>query len=121
MAENHVNGDYDEEDEEFSECSRFSLLDSLARRDEQGRAVVLDRLERALASWWGKTDGGEEEGEEEEVREVRKLLQDHLWTALALRWNAPFADIRERMNKLLEKAKVGRVCVWVFVCGDLML
>ena len=117
MEENHVNGDFEEEeDEEFAECGRFSLLDSLARRDEGGRTLVLDRLERAFARWRGKMAAAQqeqqqqqqqqEEEEEEEVREARKLLEDHLWTALALRWNAPFADIRQRMNALLEEAKV---------------
>jgi hypothetical protein len=108
MVENHVgmNGDY-EEDEDFAECGRFSLLDSLARRDPQGRALILDRFERALTRWREQSAGpepGETEGES--AAEARKLLTDHLWTALALRWNAPFPDIRARMSQLLEAAKV---------------
>ena len=106
MAENHVgmNGDF-EEDEDFTECGRFSLLDSLARRDEQGRTHVLDRLDRAFVRWRGKAREEEEE-EEGEASEARKLLREHVWIALTLRWNAPFPDIRQRMQKLLEDAKV---------------
>ena len=100
MTENHVgmNGDF-EEDEDFTECGRFVLLDSLARRDEQSRSLVLDRLERAFPRW--------REEEKEGGEEAKKLLREHVCRALALRSNAPFVDIRQRMRKLLEDAKVG--------------
>ena len=102
MAENHVdmNGDF-EEDEDFTECGRFVLLDSLGIRDERSRSLVIDRLERAFTRW------REKEKEEGEVgEEARRLLREHVWRALALRSNAPFVDIRQRMRKLLEDAKV---------------
>ena len=102
MVDNHVhvNGEFGEDEDDFTECGRFSLLESLARRDEQDRALALDRLERALRSWREKAAdvGGS--------REAQKLLREHLWSALALRWNSPFVDIRLRMGKLLEDARV---------------
>ena len=104
MAENHVNGVF-EEDEDFTECGRFSMVDALARRDKQGRALVLDRLERALKRWREKAAEPEGEGGES-LRHAQKQLCDHLWSALTLRWNAPFDDIRERMSQVLEDAKV---------------
>ena len=108
MVENHVNDDgMFEEDDDFSECGRFSMFESLARREEQDRAPILDRLERALKSWREKTV---DNADGDSVREARKLLREHMWSALALRWNAPFKDIRLRMTKLLEDA---RVSMWV--------
>lgn len=113
MAENHhingsTNGDF--EDDEFTECGRFSLLDSLARRDEPGRAVVLDRLERAQKRWRETAAAAAESSSEnaQDQDSIQKLHRLHLWTALALRWNAPFMDIRTRMKKLLEDAKVSQ-------------
>lgn len=105
LVENHINGDGGfEEDEDFvSDCGRFIMFESLARREEQDRALALDRLERALKSWREKIS---ENSGEEDVRDAKKLLHEHLWSALALRWNAPFADVRLRMNKLLEDAQV---------------
>lgn len=105
LVENHVNGDGGfEEDEDFiNECGRFTMFESLARREEQDRSLALDRLERALKSWREKVA---ENGDEEGVRDAQKLLSEHLWSALALRWNAPFPDVRLRMNKLLEDAQV---------------
>ncbi|CAI8021574.1 Sestrin-1 [Geodia barretti] len=104
MTENHVgmNGDF-EEDEDFTECGRFVLLDSLARRDEQSRSLVMDRLERAFTRW--------REEEKEGGEEAKKLLREHVCRALALRSNAPFVDIRQRMGKLLEDAKLNKVPV----------
>jgi sestrin len=107
MVDNHVhvNGEFGEDEDDFTECGRFSLLESLARRDEQDRALALDRLERALRSWREKAAdvGGS--------REAQKLLREHLWSALALRWNSPFVDIRLRMGKLLEDARLNKVSV----------
>ena len=102
MTENHVgmNGDF-EEDEDFTECGRFVLLDSLARRDEAGRSLVIDRLERAFTRWREK-----EEEEGAVGNEAKKLLREHVWRAVALCSNAPFVDIRHGMQKLLEDAKV---------------
>ena len=119
MAENHVhdhvNGVFGEDDE-FTECGRFSMLDALARRDEQGRTLVLDRFERALKRWRERAADPDAIGED---GEAQKQLRGHLWSALALRWNAPFVDIRVRMAKLLEDAKVrlcGR-CKRVYTCN----
>ena len=104
FVENHVNANGEfEEDDDFTECGRFSLFESLARRGEQDRAPVLDRLERALKSWREKAA---KDGASESVREAQKLLCEHLWSALALQWNAPFVDVRLRMAKLLEDARV---------------
>lgn len=108
MVDNHVhvNGEFGEDEEDFTECGRFSLLEALARRDEQDRALALDRLERALRSWRERAADGAGEPESESAREAEKMLREHLWSALALRWNSPFVDIRLRMGKLLEDAQV---------------
>ena len=107
MADNHVhiNGEFEEDEEDFTECGRFSLLEALARRDEQDRALALDRLERALRSWREKA-ADLDNGDSESARDAEKMLREHLWSALALRWNSPFVDIRLRMGKLLEDARV---------------
>lgn len=121
MAENHVNGF--EEDEDFAECGRFSMVDALARRDKQGRALVLDRLERALRRWREIAADPEAvigEGGGESVRDAQKQLCEHLWSALTLRWNAPFEDIRERMSVLLEDAKVN-ICLQYQYLSPLIL
>ena len=102
MAQNHINGSSNgdfEEDDEIADSGRCSMLDSLAGRDEQGRAVVLDRMERSLKRL-------REKSEAERDQDAPRMLREHLWTALALRWNAPFSDVRLRMVKLLEDAKV---------------
>lgn len=105
QVEIHVNGDggFEEDEDYVNECGRFTMFESLARREEQDRALALDRLERALKSWREKVI---ENCDEEGVRDAQKLLSEHLWSALALRWNAPFPDVRLRMNKLLEDAQV---------------
>ena len=90
-----------EDDVDYGECGRFSLFESLARRDEQDRAPILDNLERAVRTWSEKTTN-----EGEECEQSRVLLRNHLWSVLALRCNAPFEDIRIRMKKLLEDTRV---------------
>lgn len=106
QVENHVNGEFEEDEDFINECGRFTLFESLARREEQDRALALDRLERALKSWREKAA---ETCDDESVRDAKKLLYEHLWSALSLRWNAPFLDVRIRMNKLLEDARVSSI------------
>lgn len=106
MAENHILDDGEfEDDVDFLECSRFSFFEGLARREEQEWAPVLDALDRVMRIWSAKVKNGASK----EVSETRRLLQEHLSTALALRWNAPFKEIRQRMSKLLEEAAVSRL------------
>ena len=102
MAENHVADDEYEEDMDLSECSRFSLFEILARRDDQDMAPVLDFLERVVKIWRARVKSGADE----EASEANKLLREHLLAALTLRWNAPFKEIRQRMTKLLKEAAV---------------
>ena len=61
MAENHIEDDEYEEDMDLSECTRFSLFEILARRDDQDMAPALDFLERVVKIWRARMKSGENE------------------------------------------------------------
>ena len=99
---NHIADNcYEEEEIDVFEREEETLLffAGLLRRDEGERACFMDHLEKSLKLWISRPDD----------LKAQKLLTVHLPTVLRLSLNAPFADVRSRMEKILSELKVNYI------------
>ena len=99
---NHIADNcYEEEEIDALEREEETLLffSGLLRRDEGERAGFMDHLDKSLKLWISRP----------EDLKAQKLLSVHLPTVLRLSLNAPFVDVRTRMEKMLRELEVNYI------------
>lgn len=109
MVDNHVELDgagYFEEEEMCDREETQIFFGGLFRREESERLKFLDNFSKCSKAWVAKPDD----------LCAQSMLRAHLPTALRLSLTAPFTDVREHLNKLLQEIQVSRRGVW-WGCG----